>query len=288
MILCTALYYTGSLERGDLIVRDNRFYPGKYVETFPIWWQYVRRHYPDVPVVLLCDSASPIPIQPLLDKHLGSEPYETFDLPAQLYDLMSQPGAPKVFVKVMTEHCGKYFWPMQRNLVEAIILAYALNEDLFWLDSDAFLNTDIRPLVRDFDVAAPRIAHHQQTLDSVCTYISACRLRDMADFEINLPEFLRKLLANGPTNTRMHVFQEAGLYKLFCYGKTRILAPDIELTHLSNYPNFMSFLHRNPLPTEEFETLRYMLAKLDMSRLEGVDLNFHDMNCPAEGLAGSK
>lgn len=272
MIICSALYYPGSLAKGDLIVRDNRFYPGKYSETFAVWWQYLRKHYPDVPVILFCDTASPIPLRPLLDT-----------LPEPWYDAMSMishNGSSRdgqVDVLWLSEHSGKYFWPMQRNLVEAIKLAYTLNEDLFWLDSDAFLNTDIRPLIADHDVAAPEIAHHQMTMDSVCTFISAKRLHALDDLGIDLPQLLTDCLANGPTETRMHLFQEGGLYKLFGYGKARSLGGSIELSHLSCYQHFMAFLERNPLDTPEYQKLRYMLASLDMERLKGVELSFHDM-----------
>lgn len=288
MILCSALYYAGSLDNPHSLVRDNRWYPGKAVQTFPVWWQYVRKHYPDVPVVLFCDRASPIPLEPLLD-NLG-EPWEdvaahlrsgeqinvsTHDRPRQYLDLGP---LPRVRVMWMTEHTGKYFWAMQRNLVAGITAAYAMDEDLFWLDNDAFLNTDIRPLVQGYDAAAPEIAHHQMTMDSVCTYISAERLHALDELGIDLPSFLTKLLAEGPTETRMHTFQEGGLYKLFAYGKTRELKGSIELSHLSCYDHFISFLRRNPLDTPEYMELVARLTSLDMSRLEGVEMSFHDMD----------
>jgi hypothetical protein len=274
MIICSALYYPGSLARGDLIVRDNRLYVGKYSETFPVWWQYLRRHYPDVPVVLFADTGSPIRWEGLVEQ-LG-EGYDVLYETANMY--VTNDLDPKVHIRPLSEHSGKYFWPMQRNLVEAICLAYRLGEDLFWLDADAFLNTDIRPLVRGYDAAAPSIAHHQMTMDSVCTYISSARLHALDDLGVDLPTMLRDLLANGPTETRMHTLQEGGLYKLFCYGKTRAFGGDINLSHLSCYHHFMRYLERNPLDTEEYRTLRYMLASLDMSRLAGVDLSFLDMH----------
>lgn len=296
MIICSALYYTGSLEDPQSLVRDNRFYPGKAVQGFPVWWQYVRRHYPDVPVVLFCDTASPIPLYPLLEQ-LG-EPWEDVEAPYKrgeqidvttgkesyaelLRHMRSLRERPRVLVKWLSQHSGKYFWPMQRNLVEGIIAAYSLNEDLFWLDNDAFLNTDIRPLVAGYDVGAPQIAHHQMTMDSVCTYISARRLHALDELGIDLPAFLTRMLNEGPTDTRMHTLQEGGLYKLFAYGRARSFGADIELTHLSCYSRFMAYLERNPLDTPEYQRLRYMLASLDRERLGGVDLTFHDMDWPA-------
>lgn len=276
MILCSALYYTGSLAKGDLIVRDNRFYPGKYLETLPVWLQYVRRHYPDAHLVLFADTASPIPWKEVI----GLIP-ESVDVTSRELIAYGIPSTPKVHVVPLSEHCGKYFWPMQRNLVEAIKLAYHVDADLFWLDADAFLNTDIRPLVRGYDAAAPQIAHHQMTMDSVCTYVSAQRLHALDALDISLPAFLTQMLNEGPTETRMHALQEGGLYKLFAYGKTLSFGSQVELTHLSCYSRFMAFLERNPLDTPEYQRLRYMLASLDMERLKGVDLTFLDMDWPA-------
>lgn len=280
MIICTALYYTGSLERGDLIVRDNRFYPGKYVETLSVWWQYVQKHYSDVPVVFLCDAGSPIPVLTALEKTLNGIPYSVF---SDSWPPIGTLGAPRVFVKMMTEHCGKYFWPMQRNLVEAIKIAHNTKNDLFWLDSDAFLNTDIRPLIRGYDVAAPSIANHQQTMDSVCTYISSRRLRELKRFDIDMSSFLSHILKDAPNETRMHLLQEGGLYKLFAYGRVKSIGRSIELSHLSCYRHFMAFLHRNPIDSLEYESLRFMLSNLDMNRLNGVELEFYDMDCRKDG-----
>lgn len=280
MIIYSALYYSGSLARGDLIVRDNRHYPGKYVETFPVWWSYLRKHYPDTHVVLFCDMASPVPVQPLLDalpeRHYVHEYWPL--RPEQLE------GDVRTHVRWLSEHSGKYFWPMQRNLVEAIKLAYHLNEDLFWLDADAFLNTDIRPLVAGYDAAAPELAAHQMTMDSVCTYISAARLHALDPLGIDLPAFLTAMLANGPTETRMHTLQEGGLYKLFGYGKTRALAGSIELSHLSCYDHFMAFLRRNPLDTAAYRLLLDKLPPIaERARAGGAEMVFHDMDYSIKG-----
>lgn len=290
-MIYSALYFPGSLARGDLIVRDNRYYPGKYSETFPVWWSYLRKNYPDESVVLFCDTASPIPIRPLLDAL--PEPWEdvdnifltrgneidlsTHDKPRLSTKLLTP--IPRVHIKWLSEHSGKYFWPMQRNLVEAISLAYLLNDDLFFLDNDAFLNTNILEPIHAAraDVAAPQIAHHQMTMDSVCTYISKERLHAM-DPVCHLPTVLREILANGPTDLRMHTFQEGGLYKLFAYGRTLELGGQIELSHLSCYDNFLSFLKRNPLDTPSWRDLVAQLEAVDWSKMPGVERSFHDMN----------
>lgn len=271
MIICSALYFPGDLSNPTSLVRDNRFYPGKAASTFPVWWAYVRRHYPDVPVVLFEDEQSPVKI----DRASIGEPYR---LSCQAGSAQMQGVDPKVTFVTLTEHCGKYFWPMQRNLVEAIILAYRLHEDLFWLDSDAFLNTDIRPLVRGADAAAPSIARHQMTMDSVCTYISARRLHALDHFGVDLPAFLTTLLNEGPTETRMHTFQEGGLYKLFGWGDARVIGDRINLTHLSCYTRFMRFLERNPLDTPEYHALVAALpAAAERARAAGAEMEFHDM-----------
>lgn len=272
MIICSALYYPGSLKNGDLIVRDNRFYPGKYSETFPVWYQYVRKNYPNEHIVFFVDDHSPISIQPLLDEL--PEKYE--EVSSRNIDFENS--QVKIHVRRLSEHSGKYFWPMQRNLVEGILTAYSSKEDLFWLDNDAFLNTDIKPLLKRCDIAAPEIAHHQMTLDSVCTYISSRRLHSLDVFGVDLQLFMTNLLANGPQNTRMHVFQEGGLYKMFGYGNGVALGNSIELSHLSCYENFMKFLARNPMDTAEYKSLVDSLLGIDKSKLCGIETKFWDMN----------
>lgn len=272
MILCSALYYPGTLDHPESLVRDNRWYPGKASNTFSIWWAYVRRHYPDTRVVLFADRASPIPwtevTQSINEQTRVVTGHPEFTLPL----------VNSVTIVPLSAHAGQYFRPMQRNLVEAICLAYRLNEDLLWWDNDAFCATDIRPLIRGVDFAAPSIATHQQTADSVFTYISAARLHALDPLGIDLPTFLTTMLNEGPTETRMHTLQEGGLYKLFAYGRTRELGPHIELSHLSCYDHFVAFLRRNPLDTPEYRALVAQLEAVDWNQLPGVDRVFHDMD----------
>lgn len=273
-MIYSALYYPASLARGDLIVRDNRYYPGKYSETFAVWWQYLRKNYPNESVILYADVASPVPIEPFL-KALP-EQYHVHD-----YSIQPRcfPSDIKVHVVWLDQYSGGYFRPMQRNLVEAMCAAYECNHDMFWLDNDAFLNTNILEPIHAAraDVAAPQIAHHQMTMDSVCTYISKERLHAM-DPVCHLPTVLREILANGPTDLRMHTFQEGGLYKLFAYGRTLELGGQIELSHLSCYDNFLSFLKRNPLDTPSWRNLVAQLEGVDWSKMPGVERSFHDMD----------
>jgi hypothetical protein len=272
MIICSALFYQGSLDEPQSLVRDNRFYPGKAHSTLPVWWAYLRRHYPDVPVVLFADAKSPVSIEPLLNTHLnqhwagyqGDTPY-----------LASRC---RVHVKMLSAHSGKYFWPMQRNLVEAICLAYRANESLLWIDADCFCNTSATPLVAGYDFAAASIEHHQMTAASVFTYVSRDRLHALDSLGIDLPSFLTTMLNEGPTETRMHTLQEGGLYKLFAYGRTRQLGAQIELSHLSCYDHFLAFLRRNPLDTSEYRVLVAQLEGVDWSRLPGVARSFWDMD----------
>lgn len=279
MIICSALYYPGSLAKGDLIVRDNRFYPAKYAETFPLWFAYLRKHYPNADIVLFADEASPVPIQPLIDAHI-KEPYEVFRHSTP--ELAGAP-PPKVHVKWLSDHAGQYFRPMQRNLVEAIKLAYYMKEDLLFVDNDAFLNTDVRPLVRDADVASSGIQHHQQTMGSVCFYISSARLHALDPLGIDLPAHLTSMVNTGPENARMHALQEGGLYKLFCYGKA-VEMSHINMSHLSCYPRFVQFLRANPLDTAEYRGLLSALETFDFARIPGVETSFLDMlHTEAEG-----
>lgn len=287
-MIYSALYYPYSFARGDRGVREGRFHPGKYAETLPVWMGYIRRCYPDEPITFFADVASPIHVRPLLEQYL-MEPWseEGEDIPWALYDADGSGNPPRVHVRWFSIHSEQFattcthFRPMQRNIVKSLCMAYERNESWFWLDNDAFLNTDIRPLVADCDAAAPQIAHHQMTMDSVCTYISAARLHTLDSLGIDLPSFLLNMLANGPTETRMSTLQEGGLYKLFAYGKTRSFGADIQLAHLNCYHRFMAFIERNPLPDcPAYNELRWTLASLDVSRYTEGELSFLDMLYP--------
>lgn len=285
MIIASALYYPGSLDNPQSLVRDNRWYPGKASNAFPVWWAYLRRACPDVRVHLFADAKSPVPIRPLLG--VLSEAWEEVGLDGQ--GLIHDPFTgfdetdPLVTVQWLDQYAGGYFRPMQRNLVEAICLAYRANEDLLWWDNDAFCATDIRPLVRDVDFAAASIEHHQMTAASVFTYVSARRLHALDELT-DLPSFLTTLLNEGPTETRMHLLQEGGLYKLFCYGATRDLGRDIQLSHLSCYDRFLTFLRRNPLDTSEYRDLMARLEAVDWAKMPGVQRAFWDMLMPENTL----
>lgn len=264
-MIYTAYYYSGSLAKGDLIVRDNRFYPGKYFETFPVWMQYVRANYPNEHIVMFADAASPIPLEEGL-KHL--------DEPCEVVKWTINKEV-KLHIIPVDEFQNKYFWAMQRNLVRGLQHAIEFEEDFFWLDNDAFLNTDLTSIMARVDVLAPQINHQQFTCDSVCTFISSKRLQELED-KFNLSVYLENMLQNGPTETRMHSLQEGGLYKTFCYGNT-FSYTSLELSHLSCYENFMKFLKRNPLPTLQYVNLVMQLENFDFKKIPGVDLKFHDM-----------
>lgn len=268
-MIYTAYYYSGSLDKGDLIVRDNRFYPGKYFETFPVWMQYVRKHYPNEHIVMFADTASPISIEEGI-KYLD----EPFEFIKNSKFALSQ--TVKLHIMKVSAHTNKYFWAMQRNLVYGLIDAYFANEDFFWLDNDAFLNSEILSVAKNYDVLAPQINHHQFTCDSVCTFISKNRLRQTPIGEPYFERYFLNMLENGPTETRMHSLQEGGLYKTFCYGKT-LSYTNLNLSHLSCYENFMKFLYKNPLPTLQYTNLVMKLKNFDFSKIPGVQLEFHDM-----------
>ncbi len=284
MTIYSALYYPGSLAKRDLIVRDNRFYPGKYAETFPVWLAYVRKHYPRAHLILFADESSPVAIRPLLQAHL-TEPWDEEDemVPDSFdqHDVDGSGDPPLIHVHWINQFAGQYFRPMQRNLVAAMVRAYDHDTDMLWWDNDAFCNTNIAPLVHDIDFAAASIEHHQQTAASVFTYISARRLHALDDI-CSLPEYLTRMVNEGPVETRMHSLQEGGLYKLFCYGETKDLGMHLDLSHLSCFSNFRQFLRNNPLDHPSWYGLILDLDGFTDAceadgRLGGVDMKFHDM-----------
>lgn len=264
-MIYSALYYPASLERGDLFVRDNRFYPGKYSQSFPVWLQYLDKNYPGEQFTFFADTKSPICVKSLLKRYLGDRWSEI-------------EGEKQITIKWLDEHSGKYFWTMQRNLVEGLIHAFLTGNDFLWIDNDAFVNTDVRPLVCGYDAAAPTINHQQMTMDSVMTFVSHYRLKEINDsISGGLPNFLRRTLNDGPDKLRMHTFQEGGLYKLFGYGRTKELKDEISITHLSCYDNFIKWLALNPLDSEEYQNFMGHLEGVDWNKMPGVERKFLDM-----------
>lgn len=271
-MIYTAYYYINSILNGELLIRDGRFCPGKYFETWPIWLQYVRKHYPDEHIVVFADAASPISIEEGIK--FINEPYEFFT------DKINK--SVKIHIKALSEYVNQYFWAMQRNIVTSLIHAYENNEDYFWIDNDAFLNSDIHKIRDGADVFAPNINHEQFTCDSICTFISKTQLHKM-DILYNLPDVLKNILKNAPFNTRMHCLHESGFYKMFCHGKIKS-SQNINIAHFSCYENFIEFLEKNPLPTHEYSDFLTSLKSLDISSIKNTVnqygsnmLNFEDM-----------
>lgn len=264
-MIYTAFYYPASIKKGDLFIRDNRFYPGKYIETFPLWYQYVMKNYPDEYIYMFYDVNSPYKLEDLGliygDDQIVCDKKKGTDL--------------QIYVHELKEHSSKYFWTMQRNICEGLIRAYETGNDFFWLDNDAFLNTDLSDKFNTYDVVAPNINHQQFTIDSVCTFFSNKQLHKL-DRLCHLPTYLRNILNNAPENVRAHTFQEGGLYKMFCYGNV-YENKNLNLSHLSNYNNLLKFLKKNPLNSKEYTEFLNDLENVDKEKLKGVELDFLDM-----------
>jgi hypothetical protein len=254
-MIYSAWYYPGSFQKNDLIVRDNRFYPGKYLETFPVWLEYIEKNFPNEHIILFNDVKSPC----LLTDNLGY--FKNYEF-IQGYKIDKNY---KIHIKNLDKFSNKYFWAMQRNLCEGLIFAYKNFDNFLWIDNDFFLNSDIYPFIKNNDVFAPLINHTQFTCDSVCTYFSSKRLHEL-DNNFYLPDYLTNILENAAPDTRAHTFQEGGLYKLFCYGKMAS-STNINASHLSNYNNFMKFLYLNPLDSQNYRDLVKSLETFDFNRI---------------------
>lgn len=268
-MITTAFYYSTKLSE-ELFIRDNRFYPGKAFETFPVWYEYLQKNYPDEQIYIIHDISS-LPIEEYIPNIIDN--YEFLKEDQYTFDKSK-----KVHIKkVQSSKRKECWWPIQRTLCEAIKFSYLNKQDLFWIDNDLFLNTDIRPLYKGYDVFAPNINHYQFTMDSILFYLSSKKLHEL-DKVLYLPDYLKNILENGGFNLRQHTFHEGGLYKLFCYGNTNS-SLNIEATHLSCYNNFMKFLNRNPLDSDNYKRLISLLNNIDFEKLKGVELEFLDLLC---------
>ena len=265
-MIYTSFYYKNKLEKEEYHVRENRFIPGSAFEVFPVWYQYIRKWFPDEHIIIF-NNISPITIEEGLSSI--NEPYEIID------DKIIN-HAIKIHVhKFKTEYF--YFHSVQRNHVAALNFAYYNNDNYLWIDTDCLLNSDIRKFYKEKDVWVPTLLHHQMTIDAHCTYISQKRLHEM-DSIYKLPDFLNYILNEAPDDNqsvRHHTLFEGGMYKLFCYGNYGSNL-NINMTHACCYKEMMTFLLSNPLQTKEYEKLVYLYQHLNIEKLKGVQMDFTD------------
>lgn len=248
---------------------DNRFFPARSFEVFPVWYEYIRKFYPNEHIIFF-DNFSEIPFEEAA-KLAGIDEFEI--IPPESYTF--NPNI-KIHVKQFKDQYW-YFHAVQRQRVESIKFAYLNNLDYFWIDTDCLINTNLLPFIENQDIFAPSINDFQQTIDAHCIFISNKRLHAW-DNTFNLIELLEFVLNKAPDDNqgaRHSILFEGGMYKLFCYGKANENI-NINISHSSCYNNFIKWLKLNPLNSNNYNELLNSLINVNKDKLKNVLLEFTD------------
>lgn len=277
MIFC-AFYFSYQLSNNDFSLFDRvdntekRFFPGKFFETFPVWYQYLRKSAPNEHIMMFNVQRSPIPIQEGLK--FITEPYEFISNNSFEYN-------PEIKFHIKNASpplTGEQQFPtvndITRNFMDGLVFAYKTNNDYLWMDCDCFTNSNLEKYTKGYDYFSTNINHQLLTSNVHFIHISKERLHAL-DFLCNLPDVLLDIAYNGFDLIRRSTFFEGGLYKLFCYGNYHT-TENINTTHLTTYPHFMEFLKRNPLDSEEYRNLVNLLSNVPKEVLNNCKLNFTD------------
>jgi len=263
-MIYTNYFYTSKLKLKEYRIRDGHFYPSKQFECFKLWFEYIRKHYPNEHILII-DNNSPISIEEGM-RDIG----ESFEL-VQKYDFNINPNF-KVHV-IQHENQYQYLDAVAQNIVTAIEWSYKRNEDLFWIDTDCFLNSKLNNILTNVDFWSPKINHLDKTADMTSMFISKKQLH-IYDKEFNLIDALKFILNEG-YHPRMFSLFEAGLYNLFCFINYSDYNK-INMAHCSCYDNFLKFLIKNPLHSERYKEVIDLLKNINKEDFKDIKFSFQD------------
>jgi len=264
-MIFTNYYYNSRLEKEEYRIRDNRFYPGKSFECFKLWFDYIRIHYPNEHI-LIFDNDSPITIQEGMAE--VGEDYEIIN-----FEDFKINRDKKVHVISFKDQLP-YFHAVSRNIFSAIKWCYNTGEDLFWLDTDFLINSNLHGLIGNLDFWSDNIDEFSMTAGMVALFVSNKQLHKY-DNELDLIESLDYVLQNGGYHARMFSFFEHGLYNLFCFGNYGF-SNNLNGTHMSCFENFVAFLEKNPINTTQYNKVLNLLKTVNLDKLKNIEMKFLD------------
>jgi hypothetical protein len=263
-MIYTNYFYTSKLNLGEYRIRDGHFYPSKQFECFKLWFEYIRKHYPDEHILII-DNDSPISIEEGM-KDVG-EAFEFVDKNSFKINESF-----KVHI-IKHEQQYEYLDAVAQNIFAGIEWAYKINEDMLWIDTDFFINNKLDEAINGKDFWSSHIDHLHMVTDMTLMFISNNRLH-IYDKDFDLIEALRFILKEG-YHPRMFSLFEHGLYNLFCfinYSESK----KINGAHCSCYDNFLKFLIKNPLESLRYKEVKDLLMNIDKSSFKDIKFNFKD------------
>lgn len=273
MIILSDYFYKVRLEKEEYKIvsnptniNDNRFYPARSFEVFPVWLDYINKNYPNDNIVFF-DNFSEIPFEEAMDV-CGITDYKIIQPNSYNFDIKT-----KIHIKRFNTQY-EYLHAVQRQRVEALKFAYINNIDYFWIDTDYLVNSDVKKYL-NCDVFSPFINHYQQTIDAQFIFISKHRLHEYDPY-FNIIDFYEDILNNAPDNkqsVRHMTMFEGGMYKMFCFGNIKT-ATNLNLSHSACYNNFLKWLKHNHLDTKNYKKLLELLENINKEKLKNKNVLF--------------
>jgi hypothetical protein len=237
---------------------NRAFYPLKYFDTFPLWYQYLRKNNPYERIVIFDTGESPISIKEGL-KYI-TEPYEFIEKNSYIYNpnikfhikkMMKSEIVKQTESTAILEYCF--------NLLNAFSFAYYTDNDCFWMDMDALCNSSLEKYVKGYDIFSPSVDHMLGSLQSWFIFISKQKLHQN-DHLYCLPKLLLDIVIKSYDELRMALFFETGIYKLFCNGNYNT-NQKINLIHLGDLDGCTTFLTKNFLDSQEYKEVLSLFKK---------------------------
>lgn len=269
-MILTGYRYKTKLSNNEFSHVDfMRFRPAASFEAFPVWLEYIKKHFPNEPI-LFFNGDSPIPFEE------GANLADILDYDVISSDLYTYDTSKQYHVKNLSKSDSNYsFKAIQKQRVESLKFAYLNNLDYKWIDLDCLINSKLD--LDNCDIAANDISHEHMTIDGHFIYISSKRLHQWDNY-FNIIEVLENIL-NGPEDNKQgykhFLLFEGGLYKFFGYGNMKQIK-NINIAHASCYNNFVKWLELNPLETDSYRNLLSLLKNLDKDKLKDYLLEFED------------
>ncbi len=271
-MILTGYRYKTRLSKNEFSHVDfMRFRPAASFEVFPVWIDYIKKHFPNEDI-LFFNGDSPIPFEEGA-KLAGISDYDIIAPNSYTYDKSK-----KYHVKNLPKTESNYsFSAIQKQRVESLKFAYLNNLDYLWIDLDCFINSNISSFFKNGEVSANDISNEHMTIDGHFIFISSERLHQW-DNHFNIIGLLEDILNGTEDNKQGYkhfLLFEGGLYKFFGYGFMKELK-NISIAHASCYKNFVKWLELNPLDTDNYRNLLSLLKNIDKEKLKDYLLEFED------------
>ena len=135
-MIFTGFHYNNSLFQNNVLINRPYPRPDKTFESFEIWFNYIKANYPNEHIYIFTAN-SPIPIENVF--HLFND-YEIIEDGIFTFNKNR-----KIHIKKISKDRG---YPLGTYYLhyQALKTAYLNSIDLFWIDTDCFINNNFLSL----------------------------------------------------------------------------------------------------------------------------------------------